>query len=50
MSDRLAQAQLKRQGKSARAAANIQATSSLLSGAAQTAQLGAAYVKSKKEL
>ena len=50
MSDRLAQAQLRRQGKSARAAANIEATSSLLSGAAQTAQLGAAYVKSKKEL
>ena len=39
MSDRLAQAQLKRQGKSARATANLQATSSLLSGAAQTAQL-----------
>ena len=39
MSDRLAQAQLKRQGKSARATANLQATSTLLSGAAQTAQL-----------
>lgn len=39
MSDRLAQAQLKRQGKSARATANLQATSSLLSGAANMAAL-----------
>jgi len=49
MSDRLAQAQLKRQGKNARAAANIQAGSTLLSGAAQTLQMGAAYVKSKED-
>jgi len=49
MSDRLAQAQLKRQGKNARAAANIQAGSTLLSGAAQTLQMGAAYVKSQKD-
>jgi hypothetical protein len=41
MSDRLAQAQLKRQGKNARAAATLQAGSTLLSGASQTAQLGA---------
>ena len=39
MSDRLAQAQLKRQGKNARAAANLQATSTLLSGGAETAKL-----------
>jgi len=49
MSDRLAQAQLKRQGKNARAAANIQAGSTLLSGASQTLQMGAAYVKSKED-
>ena len=41
MSDRLAQAQLKRQGKNVRAAATLQAGSTLLSGASQTAQLGA---------
>ena len=39
MSDRLAQAQLKRQGKNARAAANIQAGSTLLSGIGQAAAL-----------
>lgn len=39
MSDRLAQAQLKRQGKSARSAANLQAGSTLLSGAASMAAL-----------
>ena len=39
MSDRLAQAQLRRQGKSARATANLQATSSLISGAASMAAL-----------
>ena len=39
MSDRLAVAQLKRQGKNARAAANLQATSTLLSGGAETAKL-----------
>ena len=41
MSDRLAVAQLKRQAKNARSTANLQATSTLLSGASQTAQLGA---------
>ena len=41
MSDRLAQAQLKRQGKNARSAANLQAAGTLLTGASQTAQLGA---------
>jgi hypothetical protein len=39
MSDRLAQAQLKRQGKNARAAANLQATSTLLSGGVETAKI-----------
>lgn len=39
MSDRLAQAQLKRQGKSARATANLQAGSTLLSGVGQAAAL-----------
>ena len=39
MSDRLAQAQLKRQGKSARATANLQAGSTLLSGIGQAAAL-----------
>lgn len=39
MSDRLAQAQLKRQGKSARATANLQASSTLLSGIGQAAAL-----------
>ena len=39
MSGRLAQAQLKRQGKSARATANLQATSSLLSGGVETAKI-----------
>ena len=41
MSDRLAQAQLKRQGKNARSASKLQAAGTLLSGASQTAQLGA---------
>ena len=39
MSDRLAQAQLRRQGKSARATANLQAGSTLLSGIGQAAAL-----------
>jgi uncharacterized protein HemX len=39
MSDRLAVAQLKRQGKNARSTANLQATSTLLSGGAETAKL-----------
>ena len=39
MSDRLLQAQLKRQGKNARGAANLQAGSTLLSGVAQAAAL-----------
>jgi len=39
MSDRLLQAQLKRQGKNARGAANLQATSTLLSGGVETAKL-----------
>jgi len=39
MSDRLAQAQLKRQGKNARGAANRQATSTLLSGGAEIVKL-----------
>lgn len=39
MSDRLAQAQLKRQGKNARSAANLQAGSTLLSGVGQAAAL-----------
>lgn len=39
MSDRLAQAQLKRQAKNVRGAANLQATSTLLSGGAETAKL-----------
>ena len=39
MSDRLAQAQLKRQGKAARATANLQASSTLLSGIGQAAAL-----------
>ena len=41
MSDRLAVAQLKRQGKNAKSSAYLQAGSTLLSGASQTAQLGA---------
>ena len=39
MSDRLAVAQLKRQGKNAKSAAYLQATSTLLSGGAETAKL-----------
>tara|TARA_R110000822_G_scaffold55939_5_gene141678 strand:+ start:4314 stop:4733 length:420 start_codon:yes stop_codon:yes gene_type:complete len=39
MSDRLLQAQLKRQGKNAKSAANLQAGSTLLSGVAQAAAL-----------
>jgi len=39
MSDRLAVAQLKRQAKNARSTANLQATSTLLSGGAETAKL-----------
>ena len=39
MSDRLLQAQLKRQGKNARSSANLQATSTLLAGGAETAKL-----------
>lgn len=39
MSDRLAQAQLKRQAKNARSTANLQATSTLLSGGVETAKL-----------
>ena len=39
MSDRLAQAQLKRQGKNARSAANLQAAGTLLSGVSQAAAL-----------
>ena len=39
MSDRLAQAQLKRQGKNAKSAAYLQAGSTLLSGGAETAKL-----------
>lgn len=39
MSDRLAQAQLKRQGKNARSSANLQATSTLLAGGVETAKL-----------
>jgi len=38
MSDRLAQAQLKRQGKNARSSANLQATSTLLAGGGETAK------------
>ena len=41
MSDRLAVAQLKRQGKNAKSGAYLQAGSTLLSGASQTAKLGA---------
>ena len=41
MSDRLAQAQLKRQGKNAKSAAKLQAGSTLLSGVAQAAALNA---------
>ena len=41
MSDRLAQAQLKRQGKNARSAANLQAASTLLTGTADIAKLNA---------
>jgi hypothetical protein len=41
MSDRLAQAQLKRQGKNVRAAATLQAGSTLLSGIGQAAALNA---------
>ena len=39
MSDRLLQAQLKRQGKNAKSAAYLQAGSTLLSGGAETAKL-----------
>ena len=39
MSDRLLQAQLKRQGKNAKSAAYLQATSTLLAGGAETAKL-----------
>jgi hypothetical protein len=39
MSDRLAQAQLKRQGKNARSAANLQAASTLLTGGVETAKI-----------
>ena len=39
MSDRLAQAQLKRQGKNARSAANLQAAGTLLSGVSQASAL-----------
>mgnify|MGYP006077473027 FL=1 len=41
LSDRLAQAQLKRQGKNARSAANLQAAGTLLTGASSAAQLNA---------
>ncbi len=39
MGDRLAQAQLKRQGKNARSTANLSAASTLLSGASSIAQM-----------
>lgn len=39
MSDRLAQAQLKRQGQNARSAANLSAASTLLSGGVEAAKL-----------
>ena len=39
MSDKLAQAQLKRQGQNARSAANLSAASTLLSGGAEAAKL-----------
>lgn len=41
LSDRLAQAQLKRQGKNARSAANLQAAGTLLTGASDAAKLNA---------
>ncbi len=41
LSDRLTQAQLKRQGKNARSAANLQAAGTLLTGASSAAQLNA---------
>mgnify|MGYP003654253959 FL=1 len=41
LSDRLAQAQLKRQGRNARSAANLQAAGTLLTGASSAAQLNA---------
>jgi hypothetical protein len=41
MSDKLAQAQLKRQGQNARSAANLSAASTLLSGGAEAAKLNA---------
>ena len=39
LSDRLAQAQLKRQGRNARSAANLQAAGTLLTGASSAAEL-----------
>ena len=41
LSDRLAQAQLKRQGKNARSASQLQAAGTLLTGASSAAQLNA---------
>ena len=41
LSDRLSQAQLKRQGRNARSAANLQAAGTLLTGASSAAQLNA---------
>ena len=47
LSSRLSQAQKIRQGKTARSAGNLQAASTLLSGAAQIGQANAAYQSSK---
>ena len=41
LSDRLAQAQLKRQGRNARSASQLQAAGTLLTGASSAAQLNA---------
>tara|TARA_R110002126_G_scaffold12985_2_gene55563 strand:- start:6 stop:440 length:435 start_codon:yes stop_codon:yes gene_type:complete len=47
LSSRLKQSQFKRQGATARSAGNLQAASTLLSGAAQIGQANAAYQSSK---